>query len=322
VVTFDVDIVHRWTPENVDRLFDLLLRNGAYHRLDLANRRLTPGLQGRSIGFSALGSCSPIAASPPQRYTWISLTLIPYRLLSIAAATVALSWLSTAQAADDAKPSSPAQPANDADAEQKRFDQHFQQIRMAANVVTFSGTQLVGTGSVGRYRLGGGALELGVERLPFGRFGFGLLFQVFPPTSGAGGGGDDAPFYVRGEGLVEAGLLAWEGAVPGSVLVGAGVGGDGPRYWFAEDGRFYGLAIARLRLWLSRDTPLQLSYAAIPVAVATGDVSLHEHRFELATGYKLLTLGTKVTYTFLEGGTPERAFFQQEIGAFVGIGLH
>jgi predicted nucleotidyltransferase len=42
VVTFDLDIVHRRTPENVDRLLALLLQNGAYHRLDLANRRLPP----------------------------------------------------------------------------------------------------------------------------------------------------------------------------------------------------------------------------------------------------------------------------------------
>jgi predicted nucleotidyltransferase len=49
VVTFDLDIVHRRTPENVDRLLAVLLQNGAYHkqngayhRLDLANRRLPP----------------------------------------------------------------------------------------------------------------------------------------------------------------------------------------------------------------------------------------------------------------------------------------
>ncbi|HZF56510.1 MAG TPA: hypothetical protein VE093_48175 [Polyangiaceae bacterium] len=42
VVTFDLDIVHHRTPENVDRLLALLLRHGAYHRLDLANRRLPP----------------------------------------------------------------------------------------------------------------------------------------------------------------------------------------------------------------------------------------------------------------------------------------
>ncbi len=42
VVTFDVDIVHRRSPENVDRLLAVLLRGGAYHRLDLADRRLPP----------------------------------------------------------------------------------------------------------------------------------------------------------------------------------------------------------------------------------------------------------------------------------------
>lgn len=42
VVTFDVDIVHRRTAENVDRLYDFLIHHGAYHRLDLANRRLPP----------------------------------------------------------------------------------------------------------------------------------------------------------------------------------------------------------------------------------------------------------------------------------------
>ncbi len=42
LVTFDLDIVHRRTPENVERLLAVLLRGGAYHRLDLANRRLPP----------------------------------------------------------------------------------------------------------------------------------------------------------------------------------------------------------------------------------------------------------------------------------------
>jgi hypothetical protein len=40
--TQDLDIVHRRTPENIARLLALLLRLGAYHRNDLANRRLPP----------------------------------------------------------------------------------------------------------------------------------------------------------------------------------------------------------------------------------------------------------------------------------------
>lgn len=42
IVTFDLDIVHRRTPENVDRLLAWLDSHGAYHRFDLANRRLPP----------------------------------------------------------------------------------------------------------------------------------------------------------------------------------------------------------------------------------------------------------------------------------------
>lgn len=42
IVTQDLDIVHRRTPENVDRLHAWLVAQGAYHRFDLANRRLPP----------------------------------------------------------------------------------------------------------------------------------------------------------------------------------------------------------------------------------------------------------------------------------------
>lgn len=42
VTTFDIDILHRRTPENIERLMTWLKRQHAYHRLDLANRRLPP----------------------------------------------------------------------------------------------------------------------------------------------------------------------------------------------------------------------------------------------------------------------------------------
>lgn len=40
--TLDLDIVHRRTPENIERLLKLLATIGAYYRHDLANRRSTP----------------------------------------------------------------------------------------------------------------------------------------------------------------------------------------------------------------------------------------------------------------------------------------
>lgn len=42
VTTLDIDILHRRTPENVARLMKWLGRQHAYHRMDLANRRLPP----------------------------------------------------------------------------------------------------------------------------------------------------------------------------------------------------------------------------------------------------------------------------------------
>jgi hypothetical protein len=42
IVTEDLDILHRRTAENVDRLMEWLAAHGAYHRFDLARRKLPP----------------------------------------------------------------------------------------------------------------------------------------------------------------------------------------------------------------------------------------------------------------------------------------
>jgi len=42
VTTMDLDIVHRRTPENIDKLLGVLNRLGAYFHPDLAQRRLAP----------------------------------------------------------------------------------------------------------------------------------------------------------------------------------------------------------------------------------------------------------------------------------------
>jgi hypothetical protein len=46
IVTRDLDIVHRKTPENIAKLLALLLPLDAYHRSDLANRHLPPTADG------------------------------------------------------------------------------------------------------------------------------------------------------------------------------------------------------------------------------------------------------------------------------------
>ncbi len=42
VVTFDIDIVHQRTPQNVAQLLQWLDAHHAYHRFDLQNRHLPP----------------------------------------------------------------------------------------------------------------------------------------------------------------------------------------------------------------------------------------------------------------------------------------
>ncbi len=191
----------------------------------------------------------------------------------------------------------------------------FNQIRLLAGMSTFSGERLVETGSVGRYRLGGGAIELDIERV-FGVVGFMAHLEGFgaPDT-------DDLNFF-RGEGGLTLGLASWRGDIPGGVLVTAGFGGDIWRYWFSEEGRFYPLARARVRLWPSRDVPVQLAYTALPVAVSGVDGHLQEHRIEIASGWSLLTFGSRLGFAVANAGEPRRTFSQAEIGAFVGIGFY
>ncbi|MBL9022511.1 MAG: hypothetical protein JNL21_09925 [Myxococcales bacterium] len=220
-----------------------------------------------------------------------------------------LAWSRAATAEDAA--TQPQAPPDEGDDPARAFNQ----IRMLLSGSTFSGRSLVGTGSVGRYRLGGASLELEAERV-FGVAGFFVdVGGFYIPDS-------DELGYVRGEGGAAFGVASWQGAAPGSVLLAAGIGGDYGRYWYAEDGRFYGLASARLRLWPSRDVPLQLAYTAIPAAFTAIDGHHHEHRVELATGWSLLTFGSRLGFAFTSGGEPHRTFSQVEIGTFVGVGLY
>lgn len=74
ITTEDLDIVHRRTPDNVGRLFDLLKRLDAYHRYDLANRRLRPTREvlagtGQINLSTALGPLDPLCElGPGQGY--------------------------------------------------------------------------------------------------------------------------------------------------------------------------------------------------------------------------------------------------------------
>ncbi len=226
-----------------------------------------------------------------------------------AIALVMLAWPAFARGADDA-----AKKAR-RELRSKRFDQ----VRALVSGVLFSGTRLVGAGSRGRYVGGGGALELNAERFFTDRLGAGGVLAGFPPAMNA-----DARklAFFRGELFGLLALDAWGGALPGSAVVGLGAGGDLSRYWSSENGRFYGLAFGRLRLFTSRDTRGQITYTAIPVALATTGVKLHEHRIEAGVSWKLLQVGTRFHTTVANGGVPDRTFVQQELGIFAGLSVY
>ena len=252
------------------------------------------------------------------------------RRFSTAAGVALVSW-SRLAAADDTSPEpTPSTQAPDDDAKvlppaeedverpaepEPLGPRAWGQVRLLASVSTFSGESLVETGSVGRYRLGGGNLELEADRL-FGVVGFILHVGGFYIPDA------DELSFIRGEGGVAFGVASWEGEVPGGVLLGLGMGGDYGRYWFSEEGRFYGMARAHLRLWPSPDVPLQLTYTAVPGAYTAVDGYHHEHRIELATGWSMLTFGSRLGLAYTTGGEPSRTFSHVELGTFVGFGLY
>lgn len=78
ITTEDLDIVHKRTPENVDRLMALLERLAAYHRYDLSNRHIKPSremlLGSGQINLStSLGPLDPLCElNPGQGYDELS----------------------------------------------------------------------------------------------------------------------------------------------------------------------------------------------------------------------------------------------------------
>jgi hypothetical protein len=70
ITTQDLDIVHRRTPDNVQRLLDLLLRLDAVMRYDLANRNLRPTAEmlaghGQINLSTSLGPLDPLCELEP-----------------------------------------------------------------------------------------------------------------------------------------------------------------------------------------------------------------------------------------------------------------
>jgi hypothetical protein len=183
----------------------------------------------------------------------------------------------------------------------------------------FSGSRLRGIGSRERYRTGGAGIHINVERFPASLepFGIGLDLEGFPPSSYSSG---RELAYVRAELAAMFAIAAWRGDLPGSIVAGGGFGGETTRDTYAEKGRFYYFPMVRIRTWPAKDVPLQLRYDFL-LSHASG-LSFQDHRFEIASGYRLLLYGMRGAYTISEGGDPARTFVQQSISLFFGVGVY
>lgn len=191
------------------------------------------------------------------------------------------------------------------------------QAHASIAAMAYGGTRLSGTGSLGRYRLGAGAIELDADRY-FDWLGVGVHVGFFP-AAGSGLGYD--ALYARIEGSIGAKLATWRGPVPGGVAIGVGLGGDYTPVWFADEWRFYPLLRAKARWWLSREVPLQLGYTVLPAAAGKDGVSMHEHRWQLGSGYGLLGFGTRLGVAFVDVDTSPRSYLHHELGGYVSVGV-
>lgn len=187
--------------------------------------------------------------------------------------------------------------------------------RYALVAAARSGSTLHGVGSRERYTAATVAFQIRGERYLDEGPGFGVNLEVFPPT-----GGDPPGSFLRAEIFGGSGIARWDGDVPGSVIVGAGVGADSLEVGDAV-GRFYALGRGRLALFWSDEVTTSVVVESLPFVHASADLAQHEHRIELAASYELLELGPRAAFTFRDGGVPSRSFSEQTFGFFVGVGL-
>jgi hypothetical protein len=189
----------------------------------------------------------------------------------------------------------------------------WEEVRFGVRGETWAGTRREGAGSVARLRLGAADFELVARRFFAGPIGFSIALAFLPPASAFEG-----VSYLRGDASLDVGLARWGGVVPGAFVVGAGFGGDLGRYAFG--GRFYPRLEARLRLRPSKNVGLFAATDVMPAAVGPDD-RVFQVRTEIGFVWRLLIVGLRAGHTWMTGGVPERTYFQQELGLYVGVGV-
>lgn len=189
----------------------------------------------------------------------------------------------------------------------------FDDVRVGFRGITYGGTRREGEGSIARLTQGAVDFEFAVMRFFRGPIGVDVGVAFLPPISDLRDMG-----YGRLDAALDVGLVRWGGAVPGALIVGAGMGGDFGRYSY--DGRFYPRLVARLRLKPSAHVSLFVTTEVVPAAVGPA-LRVFETRTELGFAWRLLAVGFRVAHVVESGGLPPRDYVQQQLGLFVGVGV-
>jgi len=199
----------------------------------------------------------------------------------------------------------------------------FELARLGVHGGWFSGSKMVGYGSLQRYDGGVGAMDLDVTRFPHENIGFSFALGLGFASQGSQNNGGTTNFnYGRLESSIDFGLLSWSGPGKSGWSVGAGFGGafGKNRYWYAEKGVGYPILRTNLRLWATRDVSLHAAYQWLPSS--TGDAPVRSHRFEAAVGIGLMQLGARLELVSTQRGVPIRTYVDRETSLFVAFAVY
>ncbi|MRG93911.1 hypothetical protein [Polyangium spumosum] len=185
--------------------------------------------------------------------------------------------------------------------------------RLGAGVLYVRGLKRLGFGTLARYDVLVGVIDLDVVRFPHERLGFEIHLHGGPI------GFDEnarVEIGVSGAGLVAP--LRWKGRAPGSFVLGVGGAFElGRPVWLDPGYHGAAFALARFRIFPTETVGLQTNYRFVPIT--TNELSLQEHDVELGVSRGLLQVGARLRIDEVRGGEPYRLYRSIGGGLFVGL---
>jgi len=233
------------------------------------------------------------------------------RVLRVASFCVA-ALISAGAAAEGEGPPEPIEPAAPA-ATGPRERSTVEMARLDAGVFYIRGDKLVGYGTISRYQVLVGQIDLDVTRFPHERLGFEIHLNGGPV-------GFDENARVE-LGLSASGLVAplrWKGRAPGSFVLGIGGAFEFGRPVWLDPG-FHGapFALARFRIFPGETVGLQTTYRFVPIT--TNELWLQEHDVDVGVSAGLLQVSLRLRVDEVTGGEPSRLYRAIGGGLFAGL---